>query len=85
MKVRDTVTGEEYDTVDAPLDTPNAEISEEDLAGGRAPEYLVEVVNPAGETVTMSVVEGTQLIQGEEGLVILPPLDAPNQFEEVTE
>lgn len=85
MQVRDESTGEVYETTDAPIDTPNPDITTEDIEAGRAPEFLVECVNPMGETVTMSVVEGTQVIAVEGGIQVLPPLDAPNQFVPVEE
>lgn len=76
MKVRDANTGEEYEVFDLDVEasTPNPDIEGE---------FLVEVTNPAGENITMSVAAGTQFIQQEGDLRVLPPIDAPNQFEEV--
>lgn len=85
MRVRDEVTGEEFETFDAPIDTPNPDTVGDGTEGDLTPEFLVECVNPMGETVIMSVVEGTQAITVDGGIQLLPPLDAPNQFVPVEE
>lgn len=88
MRVRSTVPGkehEEWETIDVPLDRPNPDITPERIEGGAAPEFLVEVVSPSGDSITMSVIEGAQMFEVEGGYQILPWVTAPNQFEEVTD
>lgn len=74
MIVRDTVTDEEYEVIEITDSTPNPDVDGE---------ILISVVNPMGEEITMSVMPETKLIELEGNLVVLPPLDSPNQFEEV--